>query len=100
MKIDTRLALGEPHPHMGQLISSYQDGLANPEETDTIQRHLLECDSCRSFYGGLQEVRALIADLPSRGPDAAQLDDTFQAVLRRTGSPPAAPTTKIIGGPK
>lgn len=91
MKINTRLALGEPHPHMGQLISSYQDGLATPQETDTVQRHLLECDRCRAFYGGLQEVRALISDLPSRGPSAEQLEDSFQAVLRRTGASPQRP---------
>ena len=85
MKTNTRLALGEPHPDMGQLISDYQDGLATPDEADMVERHLLECELCRAFYGGLQEVRALIGDLPPREPDPEQLETSYRAVLRRVG---------------
>ncbi|MFL5731829.1 MAG: anti-sigma factor family protein [Chloroflexia bacterium] len=85
MKTHTRLALRDPHPRMGQLISSYQDGLATPEEADTVQRHLLECDICREFYGGLQEIRALVQDLPTGGPSVEHLDASYQAVLSRVG---------------
>ncbi|HET7080874.1 MAG TPA: zf-HC2 domain-containing protein [Chloroflexia bacterium] len=84
MTTRTRLALSEPHPHMGPLISSYQDGLATPDEADQVERHLLECDRCRSFYGGLQGARALIGDLPASPTAPAQLDSTYAAIFRRT----------------
>ena len=85
MKTRVRLALGEPHPDMGQLISDYQDGLATPDQAGMVERHLLECELCRAFYGGLQEARALISDLPTRRPDPEQLEASFHAVLRRLG---------------
>jgi predicted anti-sigma-YlaC factor YlaD len=84
MTTRTRLALSEPHPHMGSLISSYQDGLATPDEADLVERHLLECERCRSFYGGLQDARALIGDLPAPSVDPARLDATYAAIFRRT----------------
>ena len=84
MTIRTRLALSEPHPHIGPLISSYQDGLATPQEADLVERHLLECEGCRSFYGGLQDARALIGDLPAPPANPAQLDATYAAIFRRT----------------
>lgn len=84
MTIRTRLALSEPHPHMGPLISSYQDGLATPDEADLVERHLLECERCRSFYGGLQDARALIGDLPAPPVDSARLDATYAAIFHRT----------------
>jgi predicted anti-sigma-YlaC factor YlaD len=80
----TRLAPSEPHPHMGPLISSYQDGLTTSDEADLVERHLLECERCRGFYGGLQDARALIGDLPEAPVDPAQLDATYTAIFRRT----------------
>ena len=58
MSIRTRLVPNQPHPHMGPLISSYQDGLATPGEANLVERHLLECEHCRSFYGGLPGIPA------------------------------------------
>src|SRR5262245_29910046 len=84
MSLRTRLALSEPHPQMGPLISSYQDGLTSPQEADLVERHLLECERCRDFYGGLQQARDLIADLPAPAPDPARLAATYNAVLRGT----------------
>jgi anti-sigma factor RsiW len=84
MTIRTRRAPSEPHPHMGPLISSYQDGLATPDEADLVERHLLECEHCRSFYGGLQNARALIGDLPVSPVNPARLDATYAAIVRRT----------------
>ena len=65
MNLRTRTGLSEPHPHMGQLISNYQDGLSDPAETEQVERHLLECELCRAFYASLQEAREAIDDLPA-----------------------------------
>lgn len=83
MKIRTRTGLPEPHADMAPLISSYQDGLATPDEADLVERHLLECDLCRSFYGGLQDVRGLIADLPS-DVNRHRVEDAYEAVMDKT----------------
>jgi hypothetical protein len=44
----------------------------------------LECEHCRSFYGGLQDARTLIGDLPVSAVNSAQLDATYAAIFRRT----------------
>ena len=84
MTIRTRNALQEPHPHLGPLISSYQDGLTTPAESDQVERHFLECDRCRAFYAGLQQVRDAIADLPDRPLPPAQIAAGYTAVWQRT----------------
>lgn len=77
-----RPALEEPHPRMGALISSYQDGLASAAEADQVQRHLLTCDRCRAFYGGLQDARERVAGLPPAANPAA-VDAGWRDVLAR-----------------
>jgi anti-sigma factor RsiW len=83
MNIRTRTGLSEPHPHMGPLISSYQDGLANPAETAQVERHLLECERCRAFYANLQEVREAIADLPVNS-NLQPAEYEYSNILNRT----------------
>jgi hypothetical protein len=85
MKTRTRTGLPEPHADMAPLISSYQDGLTTPAEVDFVERHMLECDLCHSFYGGLQEVRDLIANLPwAPERDQEHVEAAYAAVMDRT----------------
>lgn len=64
MKTRIRTDLHEPQPHIGPLLSSYQDGTASLAEQDLIERHLLECEVCRDFFAHLQRVREAISELP------------------------------------
>jgi hypothetical protein len=85
MRTRTKITLGEPHPHMGALISSYQDGLTDPHETETVERHLLECERCRAFYAGLQQTRELITELPDPNPDLLQINTLYYGgIMNRT----------------
>lgn len=84
MNIRTKISLGEPHPHMGPLISSYQDGLTDPAETETVERHLLECELCRAFFGGLQQAREAVRDLPDPEDSLGHTEVQFRAILNRT----------------
>jgi hypothetical protein len=86
MKTRTRTGLPEPHADMAPLISSYQDGLTTPAEADFVERHMLECDLCHSFYGGLQDVRDLIANLPwaQTERNQEQVEAAYEAVMDRT----------------
>ena len=77
-----RPALEEPHPRMGALISSYQDGLASAAEAGEVERHLLACDRCRGFYGGLQQAREQVASLPPV-ENPATVDSVWRAVRAR-----------------
>ncbi len=84
MKTRTYIALSDPHPHMALLISSYQDGLTTPDETEQIERHMLECERCHAFYGSLQQVRESISDLPEDFIGAAKVEAAYSAILDRT----------------
>lgn len=83
MKTRIRTGLPEPHADMAPLISSYQDGLTTLAEAAFIERHMLECDLCRLFYGGLQDVRGLIAEL-SAERNQEPFEATYKAVMDRT----------------
>ncbi len=81
MKTRIRTDLHAPQPHIGPLLSSYQDGTASPDEQDLTERHLLECEVCRDFFASLQQVREVISELPGSGNyDQAE----YQKVMART----------------
>jgi anti-sigma factor RsiW len=84
MKTRMRITLSDPHPHMGQLLSSYQDGLTTPDETATVERHIAECVRCREFLSGLHQVREAISGLPAGEVDSGQVRARLSAVLSRT----------------
>lgn len=84
MNTRTRIALSEPHPHIGPLLSSYQDGLTTPDETATVEQHLGACERCRDFLTGLRQAREAISGLPAQQPDADRIESELAAVLRRT----------------
>ncbi len=73
----------EPHSEMGPLLSSYQDGLTTPAETDRVESHLLACDRCRAFLGDLRQLRALVGDLPVPPEQPGVLDAIYSAVDRQ-----------------
>ncbi len=83
MSIRTRITLGEPHPHLGPLISSYQDNCTTPEETRIVEQHLRECEGCQNFYAGLQQMRGVITELPGQLPDLEQMREEFRRINAR-----------------
>jgi anti-sigma factor RsiW len=83
MNISTRITLGEPHPHLAELISNYQDGCTSPAETELVEQHLLECEHCREYLAGLQQMREAIADLPPSIDNPEQLREEFRRLNAR-----------------
>ncbi len=85
MRTRTGLELRDPNPHMGPLISAYQDGILSNDEIRVVEQHLLECDICRAFYDALQQTRELIGNLPDPAfnPDEREQRD-YYAVMSAT----------------
>lgn len=84
MKTRPRVALNDPHPHMGLLISSYQDGLTSPAETRQVESHLAECPRCQAYWQGLQQVREAVGDLPAASARLEPGESEWLAILDRT----------------
>lgn len=73
----------EPHPEMGPLLSSYQDGLTTPAETARVEYHLQACDRCRAFLDDLRQLRALVEDLPAPPIRPGALDVAYSVIDRQ-----------------
>src|SRR5689334_5058707 len=84
MKTLIQITLSDPHPHLGPLISSYQDGLANSQEVQIVEEHLHSCERCLHFYQNLQLARELVHELPNFQPVSEQTEAAdYYAILER-----------------
>jgi len=52
-----------------QKLSAYQDGEVNQPQSDYIEDHLHNCDSCREYLADLGQTYQLINSLPQIEPD-------------------------------
>lgn len=81
MKTRMHIGVHKTPPHLGLLLSNYQDGLVTPTEQELVERHLLECERCRGFLGDLQQARDSIHELPKQ---SSPKHEDFNAIMSCT----------------
>lgn len=79
-----RTDFNEAHPHIGLLLSGYQDNTISADERLEVERHLAECEACRNFLNALEQVREVVSDLYSANDDNAPHRSEYKAVMLRT----------------
>lgn len=76
-------------PEYRRHIEAYADGELNPARTESVRRHLTQCDDCRRRLEALSSLDASLRDLPVPAPPAGLAGRIGAQARRRLGQPPA-----------
>lgn len=78
----------QPPPECAEVVRSlweYLDGRVEPDSLASIEKHLAECDGCRTFAEFEKRIMQSLAGLQGRHTDPDRLREDVVAVLRAAG---------------
>lgn len=73
-------------PELAGLIGPYVLGACGPEEEQSVQQHLLVCESCRQEFESLAPVRVALLDAPPAARPGPAMKDAIMARVREEAS--------------
>src|SRR3712207_6409614 len=78
----------------------YFDGVLDPRQQESVERHLSKCPLCRQKLSELREVREGLRRLPRATVPSALVESLRAGVSARLSAVPGAPNFVLLDAPR